>query len=233
MSELNTKNTKEKLLYKLYLFLYRNNILEKIFHTIVYNLKRDLKDCKTVLDLGCGKDSPIQYCQSIEYSVGVEAFNPSLEASRLRNIHSKYINGNILNVDFEEDSFDAVIMIEIIEHLDKNDALNLIKKANKWAKKKIIITTPNGFLPQFEYDSNPLQNHICGFYVKELKKLGFAVYGSAGLKILYGGQKNKKNEIVWIRKPVFFWTIIAGISQLFTYYLPNYAFELYGIRNKK
>lgn len=233
MSELNTKNTKQKLLYKLYSFLYHNNILEKIFHTTVYNLKRDLKDCKTVLDLGCGKDSPIQYCKSIEYSVGVEAFNPSLEESRLRNIHSKYINGNVLNVDFEENSFDAVIMIEVIEHLEKNDALNLIDKANRWARKKIIITTPNGFLPQFEYDSNSLQNHLCGFYAKELKKKGFTVYGSAGLKILYDGQKNKKNEIVWIRKPVFFWTIIAGLSQLFTYYFPNYAFELYGVRNKK
>ncbi len=233
MSRLNTKNAIEKLLHRLYSFLYHNNILEKIFHTTVYNLKRDLKNCKTVLDLGCGKNSPIQYCKSIEYSMGVEAFNPSLETSKSRKIHSEYINENILNIDFEEDSFDAVMMIEVIEHLGKDDALNLIEKANKWANKKIIITTPNGFLPQLEYDSNPLQNHICGFDAKELNKLGFTVYGSAGLKILYNGQKNKKNEIVWIRKPVFFWTILAGISRLFTYYLPNYAFELYAIKNKK
>lgn len=230
MSELNTK---DKLLNRLYLLLYHNNILEKIFHTTVYNLKRDLKDCKSVLDLGCGKDSPIQYCKSIEYTVGVEAFKPSLEASKSKKIHSEYINENILNVDFEENSFDAVIMIEVIEHLDKNDALNLIDKANKWARKKIIVTTPNGFLPQSEYDSNPLQNHLCGFSAIELKKLGFSAYGSAGPKILYNGQKNKRNEIVWIRKPAFFWTIIAGISRLFTYYLPNFAFELYGVKNKK
>ncbi len=226
MSEYNIRD-------RLYSKLYHNKLLEKIFHTTVYNLKRDLKDCKSVLDIGCGKDSPIQYCKSIEYSVGVEAFKPSLETSKLRNIHSEYINENVLNVDFKEDSFDAVIMVEIIEHLDKNDALNLIEKASKWAKKKIIITTPNGFLPQLEYDSNPLQNHICGFYVKELKDLSFKVYGSAGLKFLYSEQKNIKNEIVWVRKPVFFWTIIVGISRLFTYYLPDYAFELYGVRNKK
>jgi len=230
MSELNTK---DKLLNRIYPLLYHNKILEKLFHTTVYNLKRDLKDCKTVLDLGCGKDSPLQYCREIEYSVGVEAFEPSLEISKLRKIHSEYINENILNVDFKENSFDAVIMIEVIEHLDKKDAINLIKKANKWAKKRLIITTPNGYLPQNEYDSNVLQNHLCGFDVKELKSLGFKVYGSAGLKILYNGQKNNKNEIIWIRRPVFFWTIIAGISRLFTYYLPSYAFELYGVRNKK
>jgi len=74
---------------------------------------------------------------------------------------------------------------------------------------------------------------LCGFDVKELKSLGFKVYGSAGLKILYNGQKNNKNEIIWIRRPVFFWTIIAEISRCFTYCLPNYAFELYGVRNKK
>ncbi len=226
MSEYNTRD-------RLYSKLYHNKLLEKIFHTTVYNLKRDLKDCRSVLDLGCGKDSPIQYCKSIEYSMGVEAFEPSLETSKLRKIHSEYITDNILNVDFEKDSFDAVIIIEVIEHLDKNDALNLIERANKWAKKRVIITTPNGFLSQNVYDSNVLQNHLSGFNVKELKDLSFKVYGSAGLKFLYSEQKNKKNEIVWIRKPVFFWTIIAGISRLFTYYLPNYAFELYGVRNKK
>ncbi|MHB1663652.1 MAG: class I SAM-dependent methyltransferase [bacterium] len=231
MSKLNTNG---KLSDKLYSALYHNKLLEKIFHTTVYSLKRDLKDCKSVLDLGCGKDSPLQYCKLIKYSVGVEAFKPSLKASKSKRIHSKYINENILNVDFEENSFDAVIMIEIIEHLNKEDAINLINRANKWAKKRVIITTPNGYLPQNEYDSNVLQNHLCGFDVKELKSLGFKVYGSAGLKILYSEQKNKNNnEIIWIRKPIVFWTIIAGVSRLFTYYLPNYAFELYGMRNKK
>jgi SAM-dependent methyltransferase len=227
-------NTNDKPFDKLYSALYHNKFLEKIFHTTVYNLKRDLKDCKSVLDLGCGKDSPLQYCKSIKYSVGVEAFKPSLEASKSKKIHSKYINENILNVDFEENSFDAVIMIEIIEHLNKEDAVNLIKKANEWAKNKLILTTPNGYLPQNEYDSNVLQNHLCGFNINELKSLGFKVYGSAGLKILYSEQKNKNdNEIGWIRKPVVFWTIIAGVSRLFTYYLPIYAFELYGVRNKQ
>ena len=222
-------NIRDSLLYK----LYHNKLLEKIFHTPVYELKRDLKDCRSVLDLGCGKDSPIQYCKSIEYSVGVEAFNPSLETSKLRKIHSKYINENILNVDFEENSFDAVVMLEVIEHLDKNDALNLLEKANKWAKKKIIISTPNGFLPQSEYDSNHLQNHICGFCIKELKKLGFKVSGFAGLKFLYGGDRNKENGMVWIKKPVFFWAIIVGISLFFVYYLPpNYASGLRGVKNK-
>ncbi|MHB1679008.1 MAG: class I SAM-dependent methyltransferase [bacterium] len=231
MSKLNTNG---KFFDKLYSALYHNKFLEKIFHTTVYNLKRDLKDCKYVLDLGCGKDSPIQYCKSIEYSVGVEAFKPSLETSKSKKIHSKYINENILNVDFEENSFDAVIMIEVIEHLNKNDAINLVEKANKWAKKIVIITTPNGYLPQNEYDVHVLQNHLCGFNVKELKSLGFKVCGSAGLKILYSEQKNKNNdEIVRIRKPVVFWTIVASVSRLFTYYLPNYAFELYGVRNKK
>ena len=224
MSEYNTRD-------RLYSKLYHNKLLEKIFHITVYNLKRDLKDCRSVLDLGCGKDSPIQYCKSIEYSVGIEAFKPSLETSKLRKIHSKYITDNILNVDFEENSFDAVIIIEVIEHLDKNDALNLVEKVYKWAKKKIIITTPNGFLPQLELDSNPLQKHICGFYVEELKKLGFKVNGMAGLKIFYNIQKNqKKGES--IRKPVIFWIGLAGLSLLFAYYLPGIAFDLYGVKYK-
>ena len=87
-------NTNDKPFDKLYSALYHNKFLEKIFHTTVYNLKRDLKDCKSVLDLGCGKDSPLQYCKSIKYSVGVEAFKPSLEASKSK----KYIQSILMKI---------------------------------------------------------------------------------------------------------------------------------------
>jgi len=71
---------------------YYNKFFSRIFHTTVYCLKRELKDCQSVLDLGCGPSSPLQYCQNIKYSVGVEAYKPYLAESKRRKIHSKYLN---------------------------------------------------------------------------------------------------------------------------------------------
>lgn len=59
-----------------------NKLLETIFPTLVYVLKQELKDWQSVLDLGCGPDSPLQYCTNVQHSVGVEAFQPYLEESK-------------------------------------------------------------------------------------------------------------------------------------------------------
>ena len=62
--------------------IYHNKLFETIFPTHVYVLKQELKDCESVLDLGCGPNSPLQYCSNVQLSVGVEAFQPYLEESK-------------------------------------------------------------------------------------------------------------------------------------------------------
>ena len=62
--------------------IYHNKLFETIFPTHVYVLKKELKDCQSVLDLGCGPDSPLQYCKNIKHSVGVEAFQQYLDVSQ-------------------------------------------------------------------------------------------------------------------------------------------------------
>ena len=62
--------------------IYHNKLFETIFPTHVYVLKQELKDCQSVLDLGCGPDSPLQFYTNVQHSVGVEAFQPYLEESK-------------------------------------------------------------------------------------------------------------------------------------------------------
>jgi hypothetical protein len=49
------------------LFISLNNIL---FPGWIAHLKKELRGCESVLDLGCGGDSPMQKC-SVKYSLGV------------------------------------------------------------------------------------------------------------------------------------------------------------------
>jgi len=199
---------------------------EKVFPSSLKYLKKELSDCSSVLDLGCGYNSPIQYC-NISFSVGVEMFDSYLAESKKKKIHNEYIKNNILDVDFPPKSFDAVLCLEVLEHLTKEEGIKLINKMEKWAKKKIIITTPNGYLYQDGYDNNPLQEHKSGWNVDDFKKLGFNVFGINGWKKLRG----YKGEIKF--KPKIFWIIISDITQKVVYYYSSKAFQLFAIKKFK
>jgi hypothetical protein len=221
---------------KLIKSLYHNQIISRIFHTLVYCLKRELKDCDSVLDLGCGPDSPVKYC-NVPYSVGVEAFKLYLEESKRKKIHTEYLLEDITKVNFKSKSFDAVIMIDILEHLEKEQGRKLLKKVEKWARKKIIINTPNGYLPLKSLDKNPFQLHRSGWIFEEMNKLGYKAYGLAGWNFFRSGESTTKKvsqegeSFFTIRfKPKLFWVIIAALTQAITYYFPKQAFEIFYVK---
>lgn len=216
--------------------VYHNKLISKVLHTLVYNLQKELKECETVLDLGCGPNSPLQYCKNIKHSVGVEAFIPYLEKSKEKNIHNEYLDKKIEDLDFPENSFDAVIMIEVLEHLPKEIGAKILKKAEGWAKKKVVVSSPNGFIAQKEVDANPLQKHLSGWNYEKMKKLGYRSHGLAGLKFLRQEVQNDTmgdNLMTSIRFwPKPFWFVIATLSQVFVYFVPSLAFELFSAKEK-
>ncbi len=212
--------------------LHERKVLGKIFHTLDYCLQNELSDCISVLDLGCGPNSPIKNCKNIKYSVGVDAFEEYITQSKQKEIHTEYIQNTIENLVFEDKSFDAVIMIDVLEHLTPEVGKEVIEKAKHWARNKVIINSPNGFIHQAELDNNPYQKHLSGWTVKELRQFGFKIRGLAGLRSLRKGKDYEDGMdddlTVSIRyKPKLLWFALATVSQLFTYNFPQYAFELF------
>ncbi len=214
--------------------IYHNHFFAWLFPTTVFCLRKNLKDCESVLDLGCGPSSPLQYAKNVKYSIGVEAFAPYMEESKKRKIHTKYIEKRVEEVDFPGKSFDAVIMIEVLEHLSEDIGYAMLKKADKWAKKKVIVSTPNGFLSQRERDENPFQKHLSGWDKRTMEKLGFKCRGLAGLKILHSEYPREETEDDFTAsmrfRPKLFWFFIAALSQLITYSFPKHAFELFCVK---
>ncbi len=201
-------------------------IYKKIFPDLVYYFKKEISGCESILDLGCGFHSVVQHC-NLPLKVGVELFDPYIEESKKKGLHHQYIKEDVTKVDFKPKSFDAVIMIDVLEHLTKEDGQKMLKKMENWAKKKVIVFTPNGFVDQDEYDHNHLQNHISGWSVKELEGAGFKVCGIAGYKKLRGHLASIKY------RPVIFWLMISGLTQVVTLHYPNLAFQLYAVKDIK
>lgn len=217
--------------------LHKSKILRFIFPTLDYCLQKELRDCESVLDLGCGSSSPLQFCKNIKYSLGVEAFEPYLAKSKERKIHTEYLEQKIENISFPDKSFDAVILIEVLEHLPEQEGLKIIKKSKEWARKKVIVSTPNGYLFQKELDNNPMQKHLSGWDARKMKHFDFKCRGLAGLKCLRREVQDSTmgNDLTITIKyrPRIFWFAAATLSQAATYYLPGWAFELFCVRKIK
>lgn len=193
-----------------------------IFTSTRQYIENELNGYKSFLDVGCGINTPIQNYSKQYYSVGVDAFEPSIEDSRKKGPHTEYKLMDVLSIGekFKENSFDCVVALDLIEHLEKDEGARLIKMMEKIAKKKVIIFTPNAFLPQKQHSGNPLQIHKSGWEAKEMMAYGYKVIGINGYKHL----KGEMAEIKW--HPTFIWNIISNITQIFVKNRPSKAFQL-------
>lgn len=211
--------------------LYHHPILSAFTHTLVHELQSELRDCQSVIDLGCGPSSPLQYCPWITHSIGVEAFESYLRQSQAKKIHTEYLNARLEALDFPDKSVDAVSLIDVLEHLPEELGYKILQKAERWARKKIIVSSPNGFIEQSALDGNELQKHLSGWDYARMKSLGFSCRGMAGPKWLrreVEGGTMGDDLLVSIRfRPRLLWFAVSTLLQPFTFYTPRIAFSLF------
>lgn len=193
---------------------------------LYWNLSRLLRDCDSVVDLGCGECSPLVRANRHFTSVGVDAYLPSITKSKNLKIHDRYINCNLLSIDkkIKAKSFDAVILLDVVEHFSKRDGLRLLKEAESIARKKVVVLTPNGFYRQDELGGNPYQVHKSGWSVRELEKLGYIVRGLRGLKYI-----RREYATIYL-KPWLFWALLAFFSEPLLYFWPEASYHFLAVR---
>jgi cyclopropane fatty-acyl-phospholipid synthase-like methyltransferase len=167
-------------------------------------------DTKTVLDVGCGNLSPLRLLRENYSMTGVDGYQKAINESKARKIHNNYKKMDVRNLSkrFKSDSFDAVVALDLIEHLEKKDGEKLLQSMEKIAKKIVILVTPNGFVPQHN-EENGLQEHLSGWNTSDFMKRGYVVQGIYGLKHL----RKDGGELRFNPK------ILTGILSEITHYL--------------
>jgi SAM-dependent methyltransferase len=139
----------------------------------------ELDDTTTVLDVGCGimQATDDLKCRII---VGCDFFPKYLD-------HIKHLWPTVrIGVEeldrFMDNSYDVVICLDVVEHLEKETALKTINELKRIARKKVIIYTPNSFKDNSQavdnawgLGHNDAQLHLCLFTDYELRELGFKV----------------------------------------------------------
>jgi hypothetical protein len=176
-----------------------------------------------LLDVGCGESSPVQhFAAEIPHRIGVDAHAPSIELSRQRGIHNDYRVMDMLAIGegFGARSVDCVVALDVIEHLEKADGYRLLDMIEEIARKRVVVYTPNGFVPQPAEPGNEWQLHRSGWTATEMRERGYRIIGVGGWKQLRGPYALPK----W--RPRFFWERLALLTESRFESRPDCAFQV-------
>ena len=187
---------------------------------IVYPLERLTRDCATILDVGCGSRSPLRFVKGRAHRVGFDGYQPSIDEAARRSIHHEYICSTIEGLASLDRRFDAVIALEIIEHLPKEQGIPFVRQLERLASKIVILSTPNGFLPTPTQEANPYQQHLSGWTPEEFRALGYTVRGLSGVKRIRG----EAGKVVL--RPAAFWWPVSKLTEPLVWKQPDRAFGL-------
>ena len=141
------KSIINKLSNKLILFVYLRKIIELNFvfikRILNYEINNRSKTIK-ILDLGCGSGEMSRFFEDLDYK-GIDLNSKYIEFAK--NIYKNDFEVmNAQNLKFENNTFDYVVVIGVLHHIDDencNIILNEIKRVIKDTGKIIIIEDVN------------------------------------------------------------------------------------------
>jgi SAM-dependent methyltransferase len=192
---------------------------------LVSEIRSTLKDCQTVLDVGCGNFSPLRFLPQ-SHVVGMDGYTPAIEEACRSGTHNEYFRGNVLQIGklFPDRRFDACVALDVIEHLPKEDGWQMLTDMERLATKRVIIFTPNGFIPQNSQNGD-LQEHLSGWTAGEMRQRGYRIFGMYGPKSLRGEYHKIKHQ------PRAFWLLVSFLGHYFyTHSHPEKAAAIFCVK---
>lgn len=155
-------------------FVGRRAILEEFMRMIVRNPKSENRNPK-ILDVGCGTGANLEMLAQFGASEGVDVSDDALEFCKAKGL--KVHKGLAEKLPFEDESFDVVTALDVVEHLDDDVAgLKEMNRVLKTGGKTLI------FVPAFMWlwgVQDDISNHRIRYtkkqIVERLEKAGFEI----------------------------------------------------------
>jgi SAM-dependent methyltransferase len=155
-------------------FVGRRAILESFLQNIVSQI-RNPKSQIRILDVGCGTGANLEMLANFGASEGVDVSDDALEFCRAKGLQVH--KGLAEKLPFEDESFDVVTALDVVEHLDDDVAgLKEMHRVLKRGGKTLI------FVPAFMWlwgVQDDISNHRIRYtkkqIVERLKKAGFEI----------------------------------------------------------
>ncbi len=140
-----------------------------------------LAECDSVLELGCGVGDKLARTPC-SLRVGVDAFRPYLDMAVLKwgpRLHELHLAEAVEYMAKEVRVFDAILLIDFIEHLPKDQGKQLLDRCRRSARRKVIVFCPLGECRQdkdvYDLGGDHWQTHRSTWSVSDLRKAEFDV----------------------------------------------------------
>ena len=134
-------------------------------------------DSKSVVELDAGFFDKLSYVHSnVKTKIGIEIYKPYIDNAKFNECIK--INGNILDYKnlLINQELDTVMMVDVLEHFNKETAYNLINNL-KQNFDKILLMLPIGIYQQefdtFGMDNHEYQTHQSYWYRYDIENLKF------------------------------------------------------------
>ena len=176
--------------------LQKYSLIQNIAYLIPFSPYRGIvwyfldKKARSILDVGCGPGRIgrlLNLHKHGAFKVGVDLFKPYITDCSQNGIYGAILLADARSLPFKKKSFDVAVCIEVIEHLEKSDALEVISGLEEIARKQVIISitnTPetfhksvNSLIPGPTLEENQPPTHKSLWKPDEFRNLGYKVRG--------------------------------------------------------
>lgn len=117
-------------------------------------IKRSLKgnNIKAVLDLGCSEGYATSFISEISpLVIGVEINLDTLRIARNKIKKALFINASAEHLPFREDCFDAICILEVLEHLPDKLQKDSLSEANRVLRSNGVLLISSPYKEQIAY----------------------------------------------------------------------------------
>lgn len=174
-------------------------LIDRFFDTFISELKALGPD--SILDAGCGEGFTLERVRRAAIGTkleGLDFLDRAIQLGKITHPELSLKQGNIYELPYEDNSFDVVLCLEVLEHLEYPE--RALKELQRVARKYCIVSVPNE--PLFQ-----MANFLRG---KNLTRWGNDIehiqhWSTSGIGKLVG----KFFEVQKTRTP-FPWTIVVS-----------------------
>jgi len=157
---------------------WRENTIQRIFTRAGLWPWKD-GEIVSILDAACGLSLKSKYIPA-QIRVGVDIYEEYFKhiESEVPYVVLKYDIRKLREI-FMPKSFDLVIALDVMEHLEKPESLDVLRQCEEIARKAVVIETPRGYIPTnmdiLGHGGDVWQTHRSGWEPEEFEKLGYKV----------------------------------------------------------